>query len=210
MKKMIKMILFVAALSTSYSALSNSVQIFEQPKAKAKLVGSITGGTQIIPVYYPNGGDWLKVANPKNGQVGWVKLSDLKGQSTLPGLQEVRFNQRFEKTQTTDGKPEVVRIIEYKGPNQLSSQEIKTLVREMQTRQSQIDGTMQLMMRAMMQDLNHFARRDVLSFEDDFFTFPFIQPMLIVPQQGDADKVVVKEPPVKTGWWQTVKSKLFS
>lgn len=189
----------------SSSVFANTISIYAKPEDNAQVISQVRGGTQLIPIYYPKTGKWLKVANPTNGNVGWIRFADLSGESTLPGLHEMKFKQRLE-SRSKDNGPEVVRIIEYSGPQKLSEAEIKTLVEQMQRRQAQLNATMQLMMRAMVQDFNNFSREDSFAFEDDFFTFPLIQPMLIVPQQGDPNKPAQQQ--AKSGWWQSIKKKM--
>lgn len=201
MKKIISCLLILF----SSVALANTISLYQSPQDNAKVISQVNGGTQLIPVFYPKQGAWLKVANPQNGDVGWVKFADLKGESPLPGMQGMRFKQRLESRESNGKAPEVVRIIEYSGPQRLSEDEIRQLITQMQRRQAQMNASMQLMMRAMVQDFNHFSRQDSFAFEDDFFTFPFIQPMLIVPKQGEHKAAPPKS---KVSWWQTIKNKV--
>lgn len=57
---------------------ANSIKLYEEPKDQAKVVGSIDLAAGIIPIFTPKNSDWIKVADPRNGNTGWVKSGDMK------------------------------------------------------------------------------------------------------------------------------------
>jgi hypothetical protein len=70
------------------------VSLYEQPKADAKVIGSVDSDAGIIPIFTPKDtNDWIKVADPRNGNVGWVKQAELKvsGFTDVQGYQISNF-----------------------------------------------------------------------------------------------------------------------
>jgi len=194
----------------STQATSKPINLYKNPTYNSKITSKLTPGSQLIPIYYPTKGDWLKAANPKTGQVGWIKFSDLKGTTPLPGFQQLTFNQRIETRNINNSAPQAYRIIEYNGPKKLNPEEIKEFIRQMQVHQSKINGTMQLMLRGMLEDFNNFARMEPLQYEDDFFTFPKLQPMLVVPTKIQKQETNMHARKNRgTSWWTRVKDKLI-
>jgi hypothetical protein len=200
-------------LLLSSTVFAHTVKLYQKPQLSAQVISTISSGSQLIPIFYPKQGTWLKVADPKNGNVGWVRFSDLKGESTLPGLQKLSFKQRLESRHKHGQAPEIVRILEYSGPSKLSEAQASRLVEQMQQRQAQLNASMQLMLRAMTQDLNHYQQLQPFGFNDDFFTFPRLQPMLIVPhlvEPTSADTTPMQTKKSNNSWWQRLKNKLRS
>ncbi len=68
---------FCGVLSTTIFA--TSLNIYEKPEGNSKIITSVQSGDQLMPIFYPDKKEWVKVANPKNGDVGWVKADALKG-----------------------------------------------------------------------------------------------------------------------------------
>src|SRR5579862_9418067 len=118
MKKVLNSIvaLSVAALmfGISSNSLAKSINLYDQPKADGKVVNTVDSNTGIITIFKPKEGEWVKVADPRNGNVGWVKLADLKG----VGVQ-------FNVIQSGDGLHSY-QVIEYDGNTVLTPEQIKT------------------------------------------------------------------------------------
>ncbi len=71
--------LIVGLMMTASLCFAKPINLFEQPKSDAKIVGSVNSDDGIILIFTPkDGSNWTKVADPKNGNVGWVKQADLK------------------------------------------------------------------------------------------------------------------------------------
>lgn len=59
------------------SAYAKSINMHVEPKSDSKISGSINTDNGVTIVYAPKDGKWIKIANPLNGDVGWVKSADL-------------------------------------------------------------------------------------------------------------------------------------
>lgn len=100
---------FYVALATIFtatsllgSAFAASLNLRDQPSDTAKVTGSVDLSAGIIPIYTPPDSQWVKIADPRNGNTGWVKSSELvdsKGN-------KITFSQKV----SDDGKSQSVQI----------------------------------------------------------------------------------------------------
>lgn len=68
-----------AAVAQIITVQEKSVPVYAEANSDTKPVTTLTKGQKIISIYQQN--DWVKIANPDNGNVGWVKKSDWKSAS---------------------------------------------------------------------------------------------------------------------------------
>lgn len=68
--------LALAADNTATPAETNQIQLHESPDINSKIVDTIIQGAPITLIL--SQGNWIKVADPKNGMVGWIQKDDLK------------------------------------------------------------------------------------------------------------------------------------
>lgn len=59
-------------------AYADSVNLHQEPKADSPTTASIDLAKGVVPIYTPANSEWIKVADPTNGNVGWIKQSDFK------------------------------------------------------------------------------------------------------------------------------------
>lgn len=168
--KFLNLMLSAIILSLPVTVFAKEISLYDQPKSDAKAIGAIDLSAGIIPIYTPKEGGWVKIADPKNGNVGWVKSSDLNSAVTSQSI--------FTFTQSIDNKtPTTYRIIQFGQPTNLTPEQTKTLVKQMQTEQQEMQKSMQNMMRNM----------DQLFYNDWHFmhheAFPFFVPVMIMPVQ---------------------------
>lgn len=165
--------------------LAYALNIHEQADDKSKIAFTAKPGEQLIPIFTQN--QWVKVANPKDGNVGWVKLSEFKKPpSAKANRQHIATT---ESKITEDNGPKVYRIVEYSGPDKLKPEQIEQLVAQMQKRQQQMDRYMQMMMQNMWNNLRMFH-----SMGPWFWNEAPIVPIIIVPEQTDTKQVAQDKP----------------
>lgn len=59
-------------------AQAKEVTLYDQPKEGAAVVGKIDIAAGFVPIYTPaNDKTWVKIGDPKNGNVGWVKSAEM-------------------------------------------------------------------------------------------------------------------------------------
>src|SRR5579885_42626 len=168
--KFLKLMASAIILSLPVTVFAKEISLYDQPKSDAKAVGTIDLSAGIIPIYTPKEGGWVKIADPKNGNVGWVKSSDLNSAGTSQSI--------FTFTQSIDNKtPTTYRIIQFGKPTNLTPEQTKMLVKQVQTEQQEMQKSMQNMMRDM----------DQLFYNDWHFmhheAFPFFVAVMVMPVQ---------------------------
>ena len=123
--------------STGFAKL---LALYDQPLENAKIVGKIDSEAGIVPIFTTKAGDWIKVGDPKNGNVGWIKSDELS--STSPTTSGFTFTQRF----VNDGKGPQSYVVQFGTPKPLTSEQTKAMMKQMEDLQMQIQKEMQRMM----------------------------------------------------------------
>lgn len=150
LRKLIAVIGFLGLL-TPVVGLTKEITFFDQPAVNAKAIGKVELSKGIIPIYRPKTGAWIKVADPSNGNVGWINLKDLKAE---PGS-SVTFTEKW----INDGKrPVMYQFFRYGNPSQLSDKEAQQKLLEMQKQYQAIQHSMQHTINTMMNDFNQLYR----------------------------------------------------
>lgn len=81
MKRLFYHALVMATLFTTTTIYAKTITLYSEPKMDSKVAGTMDTEGGITIVYTPKRGEWIKIANPANGNVGWVKSSILEGDS---------------------------------------------------------------------------------------------------------------------------------
>lgn len=167
-------------LSVTFScvAFAKEISLYEQPKADAKVVGAVDLATGIIPIYTPKEGEWVKVADPKNGNVGWIKSSELSATDSLQTTVTVR-----QSPQNTNKESSAYQIMQYSQPKKLTMDEAQAI-----TKQMQAQTMFESVHRSMHQMINDMNRM----FDNDWYFMhnrhvPVIMPLVIVPVEKSTD-----------------------
>lgn len=79
MKRLLSAILLAVLSLGSASVFAKTINLYSEPKMDSKVTGAVNTENGVTIVYTPKSGEWIKIANPANGDVGWVKSSDLGG-----------------------------------------------------------------------------------------------------------------------------------
>lgn len=156
-----KKLFFAAVLLMGVSSMSmaKSIKLYEQPKADAKVVGTVESNAGIMTIFTPKEGGWVKVADPRNGNVGWVQSSELKGMG-------VHFNMM----QVGDGD-HAYQVIQY-GDTVATPEQIEKMTKQMQQKQQALQNDMNRIMHDMFKDM-----------QDYWSSSPVIMPVLVVPEK---------------------------
>lgn len=183
-------LLFLFISSLAYADIGGIIQVqgknialYAEPTANAKTVANVTVGQQLIPVYQQK--DWVKVANPANGEIGWVKQNDL--QQTTPALSHQAVMQNYVITQQ-NGTDKKVFQIDAKGDVQaLKDEQAETVIKQMTEQQQQMQEQFNKMMSN--------ARQNYLITQEIFNKFnqqmgmqmPTMMPSIIVINKADSN-----------------------
>jgi len=186
MNKIITFALFLLlSLLLPLSAFAKSINFYDEPKDNAKVVGSLDSDVGIIPIYTPEKGDWIKVADPRNGNVGWVKMKDLGDNAGTTGY---TFTQRFINTGTS---PQTYQVIQFGGPNKMTPEQIQNQLKQTKLQQQQMQENMNKAMQNMMNDMNNLYHWNNAWFNNNT---PFIMPVLVIPTQNPNGSLAPAKP----------------
>jgi hypothetical protein len=97
------------------NASAKEITIYDQPLSIAKPVGKVDLSAGVIPIFSHKPGDWVKVGDPRNGNVGWARSSELGN-----------ANISFSIIQSTDSKNKsssTYRVIEFGTPSKSDANE---------------------------------------------------------------------------------------
>lgn len=164
-----------ATLLTPSLGLAKSIKIYQSPQANSKVVGSIDLAKGIIPIYTPKNSDWIKVANPNNGDTGWVKQSELidhKGNN-------VSFSQRY--YQSDEGNGHSYQVVEF-GNTPLAPMHQSNVLRNLEAQQHIEEKSM----RRMQYQVHQLMRELEGNYQQQFelmqsMGMPVIMPIVIMP-----------------------------
>jgi hypothetical protein len=132
------LLLATGAFSIAYAS---TINLYEQPKQDAKQVGTVDLASGIIPIYAPKGSEWTKVADPKNGNVGWVKSSDL---SKINSVQtSVSYSNQTPNSQ----------VMFFEQPK-LTPEQAKELAKQIEIQQQNIQRLIQQSVQPMIQNVS--------------------------------------------------------
>lgn len=170
MKTLISLsIAFLTALLTS-TIFAKDINLYDQPKNDAKIVGVINSEKGIIPIFTPKDNSWVKVADPKDGNVGWIKSDDLNMNGS---------NFSFKIINSGSG-PEGYQIIQLGHPT-FTPQQTQNMLKQI----VQYQATVQKDLQKMMQNL--FDNSQKVGFH-----FPMVIPVIVAPVQSNEKPAAIK------------------
>jgi hypothetical protein len=161
----LKKSLLISTLLTAFcfsAANAKMITLYDQPNKESKTIGSIDSGSSMVPIFTSKDGAWMKVGDPKNGAVGWAKVSDLSSSN------QNGFSFSQQTVSTPDG-PKTT--IQFGVPQPMSSAQIK----EMQKRQEELQKSIQNMVNGIYH--NAFYGNPAVT------GIPVYMPIIVVPQQ---------------------------
>lgn len=131
----------LAIFAHSGSVFAKTINLYDQPKEDGKVVANVDLAVGLINIYIPKEGGWVKVGDPRNGNVGWVKSSDL---TNVP----LSYNM----TQSQNGV-NTYHIVQYGHAKPYTPEQMKAAVQEMQKREAALERDMQLVMHDMFAEM---------------------------------------------------------
>ncbi len=138
----------------STAAHAKSLVLLSKPEAQATSVATVQSGDRLIPIYTPEKSDWIKVADPKNGNVGWLKRQDL-GLNQSPQMYEKRIERESGDKKKGPYRHEVY---EYKGTEKLNDEQVKQMFEKIEKQQAKIHDAMRSMFNNMMNQFSDFDK----------------------------------------------------
>ncbi|HSW69877.1 MAG TPA: SH3 domain-containing protein [Gammaproteobacteria bacterium] len=181
-RKLTSLFFTIAAFLIASVCFAKNINLYEEPKTDAKIVGTIDPSTGIIPIFTPQEGGWVKVGNPNNGNVGWVKSEDLAKSSTTPT--GFSFSQKIEST----GKGPETYVFKLGIPTSLSKEQSEALYKQIQKQQAAIQQGIQ---KIIQNTFTNFNKPGSAGMEE----IPIIMPVVVVPSPAPAKTNTNAVPP---------------
>lgn len=119
MHSIIRLVLGLILVFMSYqSYAAGTINLYTEPAKTSKIVASVPQEQALVPIIQQK--DWIKVGNPKNGDVGWVQQTDLTQNVSGINLQTPLVRQYIVTEKNKDGKPisKLYRMVEYSSSQQ--------------------------------------------------------------------------------------------
>lgn len=170
--------LFLSAFLLSNTASAATLNLYEQPAQNAKVVGTIDPSKGVMLIYTPKDSEWVKVADPQNGNVGWIKQVDL-GKDTPT----VTFTHRT----LDNGKgTETYELIKTGNPLNLTDEQIKQNLERFEAHQKAMNESLQKSYQDMMKNFNIIFQEQYKYLQEN--NFPFLAPVTPPPAQKTEQK----------------------
>ncbi len=151
LSKMFSISVLLAALLTASTGFAKNINLYEQPKADAKIVGVIDPAAGIVPIYTPKQSEWVKIGDPRNGNVGWVKSNDLLNSGTI----STGFS--ISQQLTNDGKKPESFLMQIATSPELTPEQSQRIRRQIEEQQIIIQNSMQQLMQDIYNDSGIFV-----------------------------------------------------
>ncbi|EKD53624.1 MAG: hypothetical protein ACD_60C00166G0001 [uncultured bacterium] len=155
-------IAFSMGLLSISLCFAKNLNLYEEPKTDAKVIGTIDPSKGIVPIFTPKSGDWIKIGDPQNGNVGWVKMSDLKEAGQTPS--GFSFSSQMIGNDKTPGSY----VIQFGDPDSTITKQTEALFKQIGAQQEIIQKNIQQVMD------NYFSGKET--------HYPIIIPIVIKPQ----------------------------
>lgn len=175
MKKFFSYLLIISIIANS-TAFAKSVNLHTEPKAESKTLGTVDPEAGVTIVYTPKNSEWIKVANPTNGDVGWIKSSEL-GKN--------HYNVRVV---TSDKGNQTYKVFQFGSDHsQYSQEQIEKEMQRFQEHQQMVH-----------KQIAHMFN-DLFYFQQPFlFSQPIFVPVVMVPENANPKHASTTQPAEKT------------
>lgn len=116
---------------------NKAISVHETPDTKSKVLETIAAKQMIIPFFEQK--DWVKIAYPKNGQVGWVVKADLSQNTlTVVSVNNPRDDQYIVTQKSSDDNHKIYSAVEYSNNTKFNQQQTEDLIKQIQLQQQQM------------------------------------------------------------------------
>lgn len=155
-------LLLGAALSLPILAQAKEIPLYQEPKEGAPSTAKADLSVGVIPIFTSKDGNWVKIGDPRNGNVGWIKASELSGNNET----SVIFSNHISSGGDNNSKNYV---FQFGTPQKLTPQQEKVL-QHIQEEQAASRKAMQKAIQDMMNNWN--------------MPGPILMPIIVVPQSA--------------------------
>jgi hypothetical protein len=174
------MLASISAGLVSTVAVAKEITLFEQPNDKAKIVGTVDLAVGIIPIFTPKDSQWVKIADPRNGNTGWVKTSDLSPN----GSSSFSFSTRY--ISDDKNKNRGYQLIQIGDTDSKSNQQIQSQLLKLQEQQAAIQQSVNKSIENMVKDMNKLYKQYQEMMKES--GVPVVMPVMLVPVKAEEKK----------------------
>lgn len=152
-------LLFLVIASKNVLAKSNDLSVYDKPEESAKIVATIKDNQEIIPIFYPKDGKWVKIADPQNGDTGWVKAEQIKSPKTVTKI-------TVADKQKNNNSTETYRMIQCSNTKNVSDKDTKQVIKQAAEASRKIENSIQKMHERMRSDMAEIFKEFDKDFQD--------------------------------------------
>ena len=180
LSKSLKLSALVISVISGFGAqlvFAKNINLYDQPKNDAKVVGTIESTNTMVPIFSDKTGNWMKVGDPKNGNVGWIRVSDVtnaKSDNNVSGFSMT------EQTIDTKNGPTTYRTIQFGNGTPANPESAQAIIQKIQSQQSLIQQQTQKAYNDLYHDMAVLYQTNPNVFNSP--GLPMFMPVIIVPQ----------------------------
>jgi hypothetical protein len=175
-RRMLTLLCGLTGLLFTSLLFAKPVNLYEQPKVDSKVVGTINSATSMVPIITSKEGDWMKIGDPQNGNVGWIKVNDV-ATNTNNGLTTTGFSMT-EKTINTANGPKTSRVLQFGNTPPLTPEQSQAVTTEILKRQAAIQKNAMQMLQNVFDSTNAMYKANPDLYNNFYFS---MVPMVAVP-----------------------------
>lgn len=158
--------LFISLFLCLNLAYADIVTLRQEPSAEAKSVGVVDLSKGIVPIFTPKDSDWVKVADPTNGNVGWIKQNEFKNANSA----SIQVNQQ---SVGPNGKVEDSGFSLHVGkPIDMNDPKVQANIKEMKKLQTKVQENMKTQIQDMVKGINDLYQKQLQLLEQSGFYVP--------------------------------------
>lgn len=178
MKKLIfgfnSIFLLVCSLIISSTVFAKEINLYDQPQDGAKAIGKVDLIVGVIPIFTSKDEKWMKVGDPRNGNVGWIKSNDVSD----GGDASISYTQRVINT----GKgPTTYQLMQFGKPDNMTPEQSKAMMEQMQ-KQQELQKNVEKTIQSIVENVNTLYQQQKATSGNA----PMVMPIVILPGQKPA------------------------
>lgn len=172
---------------------SNYIYLYKSASA-SDLLKKLNPNVRLVPIYQQ--GNWAKVGDPQNGQVGWINLvqyQKARARYYRPNIQTI-----YVQVDTSGkGKP-TLNVVAYKNGKALTKEQAMGLYQRLRKQQERQFHHMQKFSMNMEQMMNQDFLNAQHFFDSAWMNSPWMEPVILVPAPKAQNNATPSKPAKKS------------
>lgn len=116
-----------------------AISVYESPTIKSKATTLVP--SQVLILFFQQN-DWVKIANPNNGEVGWISRNELASNTFTIATVNIPKPNQYVVTQAIkdkSGNTNVYSVMQYSTGSEANQQQAEHLLKQIQIQQQQME-----------------------------------------------------------------------